>query len=271
MSDEERLRGYVDVWWRAVDDLTHLLEQLSPEEWATPTDLPGWDVHACAAHTAHLESVLAGGPEETVELDVPAHVRGILGVYTEQGVVARRDRTPDELINEIRESCTARRTQLLDSPPTDASARPEVIFGGVDWSWEVLLRNRPLDVWMHEQDVRRAVGRPGGMDSPAAQHTADYFLESLAMVLAKRAGAHPGTTLVVEVEGSEPAAFGVRDDGKGARLSDVPQEPTARVCLSREAFVVLAGGRRTPEQVSYAVTGDAGLAARVLSSMAVTP
>jgi uncharacterized protein (TIGR03083 family) len=270
-SDETRLRGYVDVWWRAVADFTHLLEQVPAEEWSTPTDLPGWDVHACAAHTAHLESVLAGGPEETLVLEPPPHVRGLLGHYTEQGVVARRDRTPDELVDEIREACTTRHTQLLASPPTDGSARPEVIFGGVGWSWEVLLRNRPLDIWMHEQDVRRAVGRPGGLDSPAARHTTDYLLESVAMVLAKRAGAPAGTSLVVEVEGSDPAAFGVSEGGKGARLPDVPDDPTARIRLDREAFVLLAGGRRGPDQVAYDVSGDAELAARVLGSMAVTP
>jgi uncharacterized protein (TIGR03083 family) len=269
MSDEARLRGYVDVWWRAVEDFTHLLELLPPEEWSVPTDLPGWDVHACAAHTAHLESVLAGGPEESVRLEAPSHARGILGLYTEQGVVARRDRTPDELISEIRESCTARHTRLLEAPPTDASAKPETIFGGVDWSWEVLLRNRPLDVWMHEQDVRRAVGRPGGLDSPAAQHTVDYLVESMAMVLAKRAGAPAGTTLVVEVEGSEAAAFGVGADGKGARLAVVPEEPTLRLQLPLEDFVVLAGGRR--HSTAVIAEGDADLAARVLGSMAVTP
>jgi uncharacterized protein (TIGR03083 family) len=269
MTDEARLRGYVDVWWRAVEDFTRLLEQVPPEEWSTPTDLPGWDVRACAAHTAHLESVLAGGPEETLELEAPAHVRGLLGLYTEQGVVARRDRTPDELITEIRESCTARHTRLLETPPTDASAKPEVVFGGVDWSWGLLLRNRPLDVWMHEQDVRRAVGRPGGLESPAAQHTVDYLLESLPMVLAKRAGAPAGTTLVVEVEGSETAAFGVGADGKGSRLVAVPEEPTVLLQLSREDFVVLAGGRRAGTAVI--AEGDGELAARVLGSMAVTP
>lgn len=269
MSDEARLRGYVGVWWRAVEDFTHLLEQVPPEQWSAPTDLPGWDVHACAAHTAHLESVLAGGPEETLVLEAPAHVRGILGLYTEQGVVARRDRTPGELITEIRESCTQRHTRLLETPPTDAAAKPDIIFGGVDWSWEVLLRNRPLDVWMHEQDVRRAIGRPGGLDSPAAQHTVDYLLESLAMVLAKRAGAPAGSTLVVEVAGSEPAAFGVRADGKGARLPAVPEDPTVLLRLSREDFVVLAGGRR--RSTAVIAEGDGELAARVLSSMAVTP
>jgi hypothetical protein len=124
---------------------------------------------------------------------------------------------------------------------------------------------------MHEQDVRRAVGNPGGLDSPAARHTVDYLVESLAMVLAKRAGAPAGTTLVVEVEDSEPAVFGIGDDGKGGRLAVVPDRPTARICLSREAFVVLAGGRRAAEQVAYDVSGDVDLAARVLATMAVTP
>lgn len=271
MTDRERLAGYLDVWWQAVDDLTRLLEQVPAERWSTPTDLPGWDVHACAAHTAHLESVLAGGPEETVEIEVPSHVRGILGVYTEQGVLARRERTADELINEIRESCTARRTALVAAPPDDASARPEVMFGGVDWSWERLLRNRPLDVWMHDQDVRRAVGRPGGLDTPAAQHTADYLLESLGLVLAKRAGAPAGCTLVAEVEGSEPVAFVVNADGRGVRLEHLPAEPTVRLAMSRETFIVLAGGRRGPDDVSVDASGDADLAGRVLGSMAVTP
>ena len=44
------------------------------------------------AHTAHLEAVLAGAPEETVEVPDGAHVKGLTGHYTEQGVLARRDR-----------------------------------------------------------------------------------------------------------------------------------------------------------------------------------
>jgi uncharacterized protein (TIGR03083 family) len=271
VTDEQRLASYVEVWWQAVDQLTRLLQALPLDDWSTPTDLPGWDVHACAAHTAHLESVLAGGPEETVDIGEPAHVRGILGRYTEQGVVARSDRSPDQLVAEIRQSCSTRHAQLLATPPTDGSARPEVIFGDVGWTWEVLLRNRPLDIWMHEQDVRRAVGRTGGLDSPAAEHTVDYLLESLPLVLAKRAGARTGTTLLVEVEGSVPAGFGVDQDGRGARLPDVPQNPTTRLVMDRETFIVLAGGRRSAPEVTVTAEGDTDLAARVLGSMAVTP
>ena len=148
-----------------------------------------------------------------------------MGLYTEQGVVSRRDATPDELINEIREAATARHTALIADPPTDASARPGRIFGGVPWDWERLLRNRPLDVWMHEQDIRRAVDLPGGMDSAGARHTAAYLAESLGVVLAKRVGAPAGTTAVLEVGGQPPVAYAVNDAGRGEPLPDAPAGP----------------------------------------------
>ncbi|GAA2133561.1 maleylpyruvate isomerase family mycothiol-dependent enzyme [Nocardioides bigeumensis] len=271
MSDRERLAGYVEVWWRAVDDLTTLLEELTADDWAAPTDLPGWDVHAVAAHTAHLEGVLAGQPEETVDVGEPEHVRGVMGLYTEQGVVARRDRTPDELINEIREAATSRHTALLADPPTDGAAKPDRIFGGIGWDWQTLLRNRPLDVWMHEQDVRRAVGRPGGLDSPAAGHTVDYLSESLGYVLAKRAGATPGTSVRLDVDGHAPVAYVVGEDGRGRRLDDLPPEPTVTITTGPEWFALLAGGRRTPPDDAVRIDGDVELGRRLVELFAVTP
>ena len=236
--------------------------------WATPTDLPGWDVHAVAAHTAHLEAILAGAPEETVDAGEPDHARGLMGLYTEQGVVARRDRSPDEIISEIREAATTRHTELLADPPTDGTGRPTRIFGGIGWDWERLLRNRPLDVWMHEQDVRRALGLPGNLDSAPAQHTADYLVESLGFVVGKRVGAPVGTTVVLEVEGSAPYAVEVGEDGRARQVAP-PADPTTRIALRREDFVVAAGGRRTP--VSVRIVGDEALGRAVLGSFAVTP
>jgi uncharacterized protein (TIGR03083 family) len=269
MSDQERLRGYVDVWWQAVDAFTRLLETVPADQWATPTDLPGWDVHAVAAHTAHLEAVMAGAEHDQVDIGEPAHVNGIMGAFTEQGVVARRDRTPDELISEIRESTTKRHTHLLANPPTDPDAPADGFAALVGRSWDRLLRNRPLDVWMHEQDVRRAVGLPGGLDSAPAQHTADYLLESMGLVLGKRVKPAPGTTVVIDVDGSAPVALTVTPEGRATPLGDVPPDPTVALAMSREDFVVAAGGRRTPSDVR--VSGDTDLAARLLGAMAVTP
>ena len=271
MTDQELLAAYVDVWWQAINDFIDLLEELREEEWSTPTDLPGWDVKAVASHIAHLEGILAGSPEETADVGEPPHVTGLMGLYTEIGVVTRRDASPDAIINEIRSAATARHTRLLADPPTDAAGTPDPIFAGVPWDWRTLLRNRPLDVWMHEQDIRRAVDRPGGMNSPAARHTAEYLAESLGFVLAKRVGAEPGTTALLELEGSDPLAFAVNDARRGERLPAPPDDATVTLRMDREAFIRLSGGRCQPEPGTFTVAGDQELAGRLLDAMATTP
>ncbi len=271
MTDQERLAGYIDVWWQAINDFIELLESVPAEQWSTPTDLPGWDVKACASHTAHLEGILAGAPEETAEIGDPPHVTGYMGLYTEIGVVNRRDATPDAIINEIREAATSRHTALLADPPTDGQGTPKTIFGGVPWNWETLLRNRPLDVWMHNQDVRRAIGRPGDMDTAAAKHTSVYLAEAFGYVIAKRAGAPTGTTAVLDVSGQPPIAFTVNDAGRGERLPELPESPTVALAMDRESFIVQAGGRRSAEPGAVATAGDGDLAAKILDALATTP
>jgi hypothetical protein len=93
----------------------------------------------------------------------------------------------------------------------------------------------------------------------------------MGMVLAKRAAAPAGSTLVVEVDGSAPAAFGISDSGRGGALTEVPATPTVHLTMDRETFIVLAGGRRTAADVTVAVAGDEALAARILAGMALTP
>jgi uncharacterized protein (TIGR03083 family) len=271
MTDQERLSALVAVWWEAVDSFTRLLEHVGDDQWASPTDLPGWDVRAVAAHTAHLEALLAGRRHEEVAIGDAPHARGMMGQFTEQGVVARRDETPDALITEIRESTTARHTQLLADPPTDPSAPAPGLFGAIGWTTGLLLRNRPLDVWMHEQDVRRALAMPGNLDSAPAVHGAGYLMESLPFIVAKRAQAPIGSVVRLEVTGHAPVTAVVGEDGRGRIATPEDGEPTVTLAMERGAFIVLAGGRRPAEPGTVEVTGDAALGERVLAAMGVTP
>lgn len=266
-----QLSGLVDVWWEAVNDFTALLEKVPEDAWHTPTDLAGWDIHAVAAHVAHLESLLAGNDHDDVEVGDAPHAHGMMGKFTEQGVVARRDRTPDELINEIRACTTARHTQLLAEPPADPAAPAPGLFGAIGWNTLTLLKNRPLDVWMHDQDVRRALGLAGGLDTPAAGHSAAYLADSLGYVLAKKVKADPGTTVLLEVAGQPTVAAGVNEEGRGQLLAEAPSEPTVTIRTDRESFIVLGGGRRRPDQDRIEVVGDIDLGRRVLDALAVTP
>lgn len=271
VSDAELLAGYVDAWWSSVQDFVRLLDELGPDDWSRPTDLPGWDVKAIAAHTAHLESLLAGGPHEEADIGDPPHVTSPMGQFTEIGVVTRRDTEPAAIVEEIRQRTAERHAALTADPPTDGAAPAPGVFGAIGWNMRTLLRNRPLDVWMHEQDIRRAVGRPGGMDTPGAQHVADYLSEGFPYVLGKRVKPPVGTTAVLAVEGSPEVAATIGDDGRGQRLPESPAEPDVRLAMDRATFTNAAGGRRAPGEGEVAVTGDADLAARIIENIATTP
>ncbi|KAA1427625.1 maleylpyruvate isomerase family mycothiol-dependent enzyme [Nocardioides antri] len=271
MSDAERLATYVETWWQAIGDFTALLDSLPEDAWALPTDLPGWDVKAVASHVAHLESLLAGGPDETADIGDPPHVTGPMGQFTEVGVVTRRDREPASIIEEIRSTTSARHDALVAEPPTDPSAPAPGIFGLIGWTQQTLLRNRPLDVWMHEQDVRRAVGIPGGMDSAAAQHTADYLSEAFGFVVGKLVAPPAGTTAVLAVAGSPVVAVEVDEYGRGQRLAEEPAEPGVRLSMDRETFVVLAGGRRDAGPGAVTIEGDAALGEAIVAHLGTTP
>ena len=266
-----RLARLVELWYAACTDFVSLVREIPRQQWDLPTDLEGWSVKDNVAHTAHLEAVLAGSPEETIEVPEAPHLKGLMNYYTEQGVLARRDRDMAALADEIENAVATRYAALRAEPPTDPGAAPPRTPGGVPWTNQTLLNNRPLDVWMHEQDIRRAIDVPGGLDGATATHVMRTFGGGLPMVVGKRVAPPPGTAVRLEV----PAAglgwtVRIGDDGRAARVGD-DVEPTTTVALSPEDYIVLAGGRRTPDATDPRVVGDEQLAQRVLESLAVTP
>ncbi len=272
MTDEPgHLQELVEVWHRACVDFLTLVRDLSPPEGDLPTDLEGWSVKDNVAHTAHLEAVLAGAPEATLQVAESPRLKSPMQYYTEQGVLVRRGHDLGQLADEIEHAVATRYAALRADPPTDGRVAASSTPSGAPWDVRTLLSNRPLDVWMHDQDVRRATGRSGGFDSPAATHVLRVFGRALPMVVGKRLSLPPGTTVRVTVPDAGLSwAVRVGDDGRAAAMDD-EASCTTSVALSPGDFVVLAGGRRTPDQTSPTIEGDAQLARRLLESLAVTP
>jgi uncharacterized protein (TIGR03083 family) len=270
--DEKVLGELVEVWHRSAQDTIALLRSLEDRDWAVHTDLPGWDVRAIAAHLAHLESELAGNPQDQVEVPPAPHVKGLLGEFTEAGVIARSSWPAEEIIDELESSVEKRYARLTDEPPADASAPGPGFAGLLGWSWLTLLTNRPLDLWMHEQDIRRAVERPGALDSPGAVHTASVYARSLPFVLGKKVGAPPGTTVALEVTGAQPQLLvaEIGPDGRGVAAGRLDGEPTSRLVTDFEDWILLAGGRRGADDVEVEVRGDRELGRRLLENLGVT-
>jgi uncharacterized protein (TIGR03083 family) len=271
MTDASRLAELVETWRQAIAEFVALARDVPEDQWQLPTDLEGWSVKDNVAHTAHLEAVLAGEPEESGPVEEAPHVKSPTGLYTEQGVAARRDRDMSDLVDEIETATAKRHAALRADPPTDGASAPPKTPGDVAWTTERLLSNRPLDVWMHEQDIRRAIGRPGGYDTPAARHAIAVFGAALPMVVGKRVAPPAGTTVQVDVpEAGESWTVVVGDDGRAALGAPV-ESPTVRITLSAEDFVVLAGGRRPVDATEPVIEGDTELGKAVLTHLAVTP
>jgi uncharacterized protein (TIGR03083 family) len=276
------LRQQVEVWRSACTDFSTLAKQLDDTEWALPTDCAGWSAGDIVAHAAAVESELAGDEPHRVTIDKEApHIKHPSGVYTERGVVARRGRSRDEVIAEL-DDAVRRRTELLAAEPLDdPTGEPPITPGGIGWNWGSLLRNRALDVWVHEQDVRRAVGRPGGLDSAAARHAQGVFAAVLPYIVAKEAQAPPGTTVVFDVTSPLPGVYAVKvtEEGRGVALDASPDNPTVRITLDTESFMILGAGRRDPATLPIKIDVGSGfddaagqeLAAVILREMAITP
>src|SRR4051794_32940985 len=130
MTDAERLQQLVETWHTCAHDVLRFLHELPDEEWQQPTDLPGWDVRAVACHLAHLESELAGFPQQQVEVPEAAHVRGMMGQFTEAGPLARSSWSHGEVLDELERSVATRYAALTGDPPTDAKA-PGPGFAGL--------------------------------------------------------------------------------------------------------------------------------------------
>ena len=85
-----------------------------------------------------------------------------------------------------------------------------------------------FDSWVHEQDMREALDRPGGVTGPAAEASMAQIIGTAGYVVGKKAGAPDGTTVVFEL--TEPLAqtFAIAVDGGRAKPVDaVPADPTA--------------------------------------------
>ena len=265
-------RELVDAWSASAQAVLDLAETLDETALDRDTDLPGWTVRDIVAHLAHLESELAGSEPVLASDDaVPADARSDpFRAYTEKGVAARRDRSWSELVIELEGAVASLRATLEGDPVPD----PPSSFPRPGTTWEPLLRDRTFDYWMHEQDIRRAVGRPGGWDSPGAALTVRVLQAALPFVVGKKVRPVAGTTVgwaVAGPSGTDELVVRVDEDGRARPCDLGVADADASLSMSRESFVLAGGGRAEPASLDVRLGGDTDLAARVLAAMSVTP
>ena len=258
----------VEVW----DALVSLGEELSDRDWAGATSCPGWPVSAHYAHIVGTESMLLGRPDPEVEPAPAEHVRNDIAVFNERWITALRGESRAEVLGRLTEVTAARRAALEAMTEADFSAPSWTPVGQADY--RRFMQIRVFDCWVHEQDVRHAVGRPGHEHGPAVDQSVDEIVRALGFIVGKKAGAPEGSSVLIELTGPLRRDIRVAVAGGRARVVDaIEGDPTASLSLSSTAFIRLACGRVDPKSVidgGVQVAGDAGLAERVVSNLAFT-
>lgn len=249
--------------------LSALGAPLSEAQWKAPTDLPGWTVQDVLSHLIGTERMLQGLPAAPARdaLDEP-HVRNPIGDFNENEVAARRDRQGSDVLAEW-DDLVRLRTETLAAGDADYFAAPMSTPTGPGTLAD-FLHIRVLDGWIHEQDIRRAVGRPGGLDTAAAGHTVDRLIRTIPIVVGKRAGCPEGGAVRVRIVGGVERDVTCEVHDGRARFVDQPATaPLATITFDTHAFAVLASGRRPsgdPAVGSVTVAGDEALGARVVDN-----
>lgn len=252
----------IEAWRHTFAASIDVCADLSDEEWSAQTECPLWTVKDVCAH-------LVGG-EVWMSEGHPPPTEGLARI-ADRPVAERRDASGAEVLAELREVFALRQRQVAENPPDPAE--PAITAYGVPVTLGILLTHRAFDGWVHEQDLRRALGRPGNLDAPAAPITRDILLASLARVVAKHAAAPPGSVVRLAVDG--PLAFDVAvtvdERGRGYLAPWDGGDASTALHTDWETYTRLAAGRIEPAAAEVKVRGDAEVAARVLAHFAVTP
>lgn len=258
--------GLDDTW----SSLATLCDTLSPEEWARPTGCPGWSVQDHVAHIAGLESELMGRTSShTLPDGGLEHIRSDVGRWMEITVDERRSWPPEKVLAELRSVTAERLAQLraMDDDALDADAPGPM---GMAVPTRRMLPIRVFDCWAHEQDVRRAVGRPGGLEGSAASVSLDRMIAGVRAVLPKALAAAGDAVIAFDLTGSGGRSFTLSiASGEGNTAPGVAPDAAVVLTMGLPTFAAMCCGRTDAGEAD--ITGDEGLATRVIATLGFTP
>ena len=237
-----------EAFSRAADAFYTTLRGLDGD-WTRPA-LRGLDVQGLVGHLIGVENdvhrCLSGDPD----VADAGHVES-----TQAAAISHAGLPPARTRAEWRQA-TDRTLDLVRS----ADPAAKVAMHGMRLPVRALLLVRAFELWIHENDIRQAVGwAPSVPDASTLRMMADLAARLLPGAAA-RTGVH------------EPADIHLVLTGPGGGTWDVavgdrqPDPAAVTIVTDTVGFCRLAGNRVTPAELDLYVTGDAELAADVLAA-----
>jgi len=262
----------VDLLRHEYGALVELGAGLEPRQWDVPTCLPGWTVRDTFSHVIGAEAMLLGEAAPSVDVSRLTHMRNAVAESNEVWVEALRGTTGPDVVARL-EDVTSRRLALLDAMTQEEFDAPSWTPAGRDETYGRFMRIRHYDCYLHEQDIRLALGLPIRETVPDLASALDEVATGLGYIVGRRAALPEGSRVRIDLTGMLPRTYLVRVDGRATVVDALDGEPTVGIELPAWRFLRLTGGRQDAGvDPGHAVrlTGDRELAARLASSLSFT-
>lgn len=272
LADEGRFGASVDVT-RVIHEereaLVRLLADLDDEAWRAPTPCPAWPVHQLAIHLVHDDL-------RRISADRDGHAGAWIDASSLDELVIGLDRLNERWVEAMTPTLSPRLTrdmlQWLAGPTEEhlLGLDPEARESSVAWAgpgshpnWLDVAREY-TERWVHQQQLREAVGRPGLTDEEFAGPVVETFARGLPAALPR-----PGVSkrVVVRVTGPFERSWTLESGPQGWRFADTTTGlASAEVELPVDVFwrrAVRMVGHDEARRAAKTV-GDADLADAVL-------
>jgi uncharacterized protein (TIGR03083 family) len=259
--------------------LLDLLRELSPAEWAAPTICPGWTVKDVAAHLLGDDvGRLSGGRDGFANPDFATG----LDISTLPGLIAAIDRQNAIWVEGMRRLSPRLLIEFLELTGTltnDYFATLDLAAMGmaVDWVgpepapvWLDVAREY-TERWVHQQQIRDAVGRPGLNERHWFAPVLETFVLGVPRAL-RGALAADGATMRLVISGEAGGSWLARNDnGRWRLVLDNGITADASVELDQEiAWRLFTKGIASDEAKMVAgISGDPTIAHRVFDTVSI--
>jgi uncharacterized protein (TIGR03083 family) len=258
-------------------ELIALLRGLRPDDWRRPTACARWSVKDIAAHLldgnvrrlSFQRDGLSAVPEVPVENY--SDLVNYLNRLNAEWVTAARRISPALLID-LLEYTGRQLTELFAGLDPQGPAIFPVAWAGEAQSanWFDLGREY-TERWLHQQQIRDAVGAPGLTSREWLHPVLDLFLRALPFRY-REVTAPPGTELHLEIEGPAGGDWTLKREAEGWELySGASRSPAACVRMDQHTAWRLFSKGLAPTEARELVTveGDHALGEGVRGALAI--
>jgi len=265
-------KATVDLLRNEYRELVELGATLDGTQWAVPTCLPGWSVHDVVGHVIGAEAMLLGEPAPEVDLSHLSHMRNAIAEANEVWVEGSRGLTGSDIVTRL-DAVTSHRLAELEAMDQADFDAPSWTPAGKDETYGRFMRIRHFDCYLHEQDIRLALGMPARESVDDLSSSLDEVATGLGYIVGRKAGMPDGSRVRIDLTGPVTRTYLVQIDGRAAVVDSLDGEPTVGIELPAMHFLRLTGGRHDAgmdAEDGVRFTGDRALGGQLVANMAFT-